>query len=419
MKKFFTIALFFTIGGLYAQTPDSVTIGAGYAGKGYYTLATGFDTVTANTDWDIAIASYALQTVSIRLNAGFGVELYKAAGDTSNWATLDTAGLQGGINWIRCHDSDTSFEPSAFETGATGHPNYGWGNYNSITHDVNGDKLFVIRLAGPTAVYKKVWIKKFNAMGNSIDIRVANLDNSNDNSFTVTRNTGKNYIYVALGSGTALDREPAKDSYDLMFERYETNVGIYYPVTGVKANQGVKVTQADAMLPDDAVTNWYANFYPSATNMTEIGHDWKIQPPPVWTMVDSLSYFIEDLQGDVYQLWFTAFGGSTNGKYVFNVRQVGFVAVEEQGNNLANFMLYPNPTTDFITLSYTINNDFNTATLNIMDLNGKLITSQKLANNQGFNQTTLGLASYNLAPGIYAAQVVVGNAATTQKFIIE
>lgn len=418
MKKFFTMILLGSVMGIQAQTADSVSIGAGYAGKGFYTLSTGYDSVASNTDWDIAIASYALQTVSIRINAGFGAELYKSTGDTTSWATLDTAGLQGGVAWIRCHDSDTSFEPSAFEAGATGHPNYGWGNYNSITHDVIGDKVFVIRLAGMSPVYKKLWIEKFNAMGNSVNIRMANLDNSSDTTITVSRNINKNYLYVALATSTIIDKEPVKTSYDLMFERYEAYVGIYYPVTGVKSNQGVKVTEASAILPDDALTNWYSNYYPSSTNMTEIGHDWKIQPPPVWTMVDSVSYFIEDLQGEVYQLWFTAFGGSSNGKYVFNVRQAGWVSVEEQGNTIANFNVYPNPATDFINVAYTMDNKFSTATLNIIDINGQFITSQKLGNNEGFNQTMIDIAGLNLSSGVYVTQVIIGNSTATQRFII-
>jgi hypothetical protein len=418
MKKFFTIVLLSGLISLNAQTADSVSIGPGYGGIGYYTLATGNDTVTANNDWDIAIASYAMFTVSIRINGGFGTELYKSTGDTTTWSTLDTAGLQGGVNWIRCHDSDTSFEPSAFEEGATGHPNYGWGVYNNITHDVIGDKLFVVRLAGMTAVYKKVWIQKFDAINNDIIIRVADLDNNNDNIITVNRNSSKNYSYVALASGTIMDREPAKTSFDLIFDRYEANVGIFYPVTGVRSNQGVKITEVAGMHPDDAETNWFNMFYPSSTNMTEIGHDWKTPPPPAWTVTDSLSYFVEDLNGDVYQIWFTAFRGSATGTYVFNTRQVGWVSVEEQGNTIANFNVYPNPVADLVNIAYTIDNEFAHATLNIMNINGEVISSQILGNNQGFNLVTLDIANMNLSSGVYVAQVLVGNTAATQKFIV-
>lgn len=423
MKKFFTLVLLSTVISVSAQTADSVTIGTSYAGKGFYTIGTGNDTITTNNDWDIAVASYTLMTVSIRINAGFGAELYRSTGDTTTWTTLDTAGLQGGVNWLRCHDTDTSFEPSAFEAFATGHPNYGWGNYNSITHNVVGDKLFVIRLAGAVAVYKKVWIKSFNAGSNSIDIRVSNLDNTGDNTFNVARNSNKNYSYVALATSMVMDREPLKDSYDLTFEKYETDLGggTYYNVMGVKSNDGVKVTEANNILPADAYNVWYSTYAPASTNMLEIGHDWKTfnMISFQWEIEDSLSYFVEDLQGDVYQIWFTGFGGSGTGKSVFNVRQAGWVSVEEQGNSIANFNIFPNPAADFINVSYTMDNEFNSATLNIVDVTGKFITTQKLGNNLGFNQTVIDLTSMNLSPGVYVAQVLIGNSMATQKFIIK
>lgn len=422
MKKFFTLVFLCTVAAVSAQTADSVTLGASYAGKGYYTIGTGNDTVTVNNDWDIAVASYALMTVSIRINAGFGVELYRSTGDTTAWTTLDTAGLQGGVTWLRCHDSDTSFEPSAFEAYATGHPNYGWGNYNNITHNVIGDKLFVIRLAGTVPVYKKVWIKSFNSMSNSVDIRVSNLDNTSDNSFNIAKNSNKNYSYVALATGMVMDREPLKNSYDLMFEKYETDLGggTYYNVTGVKSNDGVKVTKANNILPADAYNVWYSTYQPSSTNLIEIGSDWKYFDMGTfqWVIEDSVSYFVEDLQGDVYQIWFTGFSGSGTGKSVFNVRQAGWVSVEEQGNSIANFNVYPNPAADFINVAYTMDNEYNSAVLNILDVNGKFISSQKLGNNLGFNQSLIDLTALHLSGGVYVAQVVVGNSAATQKFII-
>lgn len=416
MRRLFTLIACVSFIQLNAQTPDSVILGAAYAGRAYYNIGTMNDTIIPNNDWDIAIASNQLYTVSVRINAGKGVELYKFSGDTTSWATLDTAGLQGGVTWVRCHDSDTSFEPSAFEAGATGHPNYGWGVYNNITHDVVGEKLFVIRLYGGSG-WKKVWIKKFNSVANSMTFRVADLDNNNDNTFTVFKNTNKNYTQVTLSSATILDREPAKGSYDLIFDQYETNVGIYYPVTGVRSNEGVKVTQANDILPDDALTNWYNNYYPSSTNMIEIGHDWKTFAGS-WTIEDSTSYFVEDLQGDVYQIWFTGFVGSSAGKYYFNVRQAGWVSVEDENQTIANFNVYPNPVADVFNVAYTLNNEFDHATLTIMDVNGKLMFNQVLANNQGFNNTLLDAHSMNLSSGIYVARLQVGNSSSALKFIV-
>ncbi len=419
MKRFFTIFLLGTVLSIQAQTPDSVSIGAGYAGKGFYTIGTGFDTVIANNTWDIAIATYGIQTASVRINGGFGVQLFRyEGGDTTAWTSLDTAGMGTSVNWLHCFDSDTSFEPSAFEYPLAAHPDYGWGLYNNITHDVVGSRLFVIKTFGGT--YKKVWIKNQKAIGNTITIRIANLDNSNDVTTVYSKAaTSKNYLYVDLSTATLTDPEPVNTSFDLMFGKYEADLGggMHYLVTGVMSNQDIKVTEANTILPADAYNVWYNSYYPSATNMTEIGYDWKVFTG-VWTIVDSLSYFVEDLQGDVYQIWFTGFGGSSNGKSVFNVRQAGWVSVEENGNSIANFNIYPNPATDFINVAYTIDNEFETATLNIVDMHGQFISSQKLGNNHGFNQTMVNVAGLNLSSGIYVAQIVVGNSSATQRFII-
>ncbi len=421
MRKLFTLGMFVLGMGLHAQTPDSVSIGAGYTGKGFYTLGTGADVVILNNTWDIAIATYGIQTASVRINGGFGVQLFRYdGGDTTAWSSLDTAGLGAGTNWLRCFDSDTSFEPSAFEYPSASHPDYGWGLYNNVTHDVVGKKVFVLKTVG--GAYKKVWIKNQRAIGNTITIRMADLDNNNDTTVTFSKNVAsKNYVYVDVAAAVLTDNEPANTSFDLMFARYEANLGggMYYPVTGVMSNDGIKVAEAGAILPNDAYNNWYNLYFPNSTNMTEIGHDWKIQPPPVWTMVDSLSYFVEDLQGDVYQVWFTAFGGSTNGKYVFNVRQAGWVSVQEENNTIANFSIYPNPASEFINVAYTLDNEFTEATLNIIDLNGKFITSKILSNNQGFNQIMIDLVGLNLSSGLYIAQVGVGNNFASQRFIIK
>lgn len=417
MRRLFTVIACLSFFQLYAQTPDSVTLGAAYAGRAYYSLGTMNDTIIPNNDWDIAVASNQLYTVSVRINAGKGVELYKFSGDTTSWASLDTAGLQGGVTWIRCHDSDTSFEPSAFEAGATGHPNYGWGVYNSITHDVVGEKLFVIRLYGGSG-WKKVWIKNFNSVANSMTFRTADLDNNNDTTFTVFKNTNKNYTQVTLSTSNILDREPAKGSYDLIFDQYEANVGTYYPVAGVRSNEGVKVTQANDIIPSDAYSIWYSTYYPAATNMTEIGHDWKTFAGS-WTIEDSTSYFVEDLQGDIYQVWFTGFVGSGMGKYVFNVRQAGWVSVENENNTIANFNVYPNPVADAFNVAYTIDNEFNTATFTLMDIHGKIIYTELLGNNFGFNTLMLDAKTMHLTSGIYIAKLQIGNASSTLKFIVQ
>lgn len=418
MKKTVTLLSLLTTIAVSAQTLDSVYLGASYVDKVFYSMSNGEQGTISNDDWDLAIAVYSNQTASVRVNGGFGAVLYQYdGGDTTAWSTLDTTGLTGNTTWKRCADSDTSYEPSAFETYATGHPNYGWGLYNTVTHDVNGLKLFVMKTA--TGGFKKIWIKNQKAIGNTMTIRVASLDNSNDTTYTFSKTaSSKNYKYLNLSTHVLTDNEVGNDTYDLIFAKYEAvlSPGVYYPVTGVLINRNVKVAELRNTDVDDALTTPYT----LGENMSEIGSDWKEFNMSTfqWELEDSLSYFVEDLSGDVWQMWFTKFGGSSTGKVVFNKRQVGWASVEDNQSVIGNFNVYPNPTSDYLFMSYTIHNNYDHASVGLFDLSGKSLFTTILANNQGFNTTMIDLKSMGLPSGVYVVRMQIGNSETTQKLVV-
>jgi hypothetical protein len=234
--------------------------------------------------------------------------------------------------------------------------------------------------------------------------------------------TNKSFIYYSFVNDSTYDLEPAIDSYDLIFTKHAGDYlmnDMFVPnqaVTGVEINHGVAVAEADNILPDNAM---YTN-YTLTDDLQGIGARWKqLNMSFQWVVEDSLSYFIQDVDSNIWQIRFTGFVGSSAGKYKFQKRQVGWASVENESGKLANFNVFPNPTSDFINLAYTINQDFDQATLSILDINGKAVITQALANEPGFNQTMLDLTSFNLAPGVYIARVQVGDYAGTQKFIIE
>ena len=126
----------------------------------------------------------------------------------------------------------------------------GWGNYSFITHYVTADSLFVVKL--PSGSYKKLWIDRL-ASG-VYYFTYADLDGSNEVSETVTKSdfTNKNFAYYSIDSQTELDREPANDSWDLLFTKYTTmlNYGgaqMPYGVTGVLSNAGVEVNKVSGI----------------------------------------------------------------------------------------------------------------------------------------------------------------------------
>lgn len=418
MKKVLTLLLLSGYVAVNAQTADSVSMGASYANKVFYSFSGSTVGAMANNNWDLAIAVYSVQTASVRVNGGFGAVLYQYdGGDTTVWATLDTTGLTAGTNWKRCVDSDTSYEPSAFEYFATGHPDYGWGTYNSVTHDVNGHKLFVMTTS--SGAYKKVWIKNQKAVGNNMTIRVANLDNSNDTTITFSKTaSSKNYIYLNLSTSVITDSEISNSTYDIIFTKYEATLapGVYYPVTGVLLNRNVKAAELRNTDIDDALSTPYS----LGENMSEIGSDWKEFNMNTfqYDIVDSLSYFVEDLQGDVWQLWFTGFQGSSTGKIWFNKRQVGWASVEDNNQVVGNFNVYPNPVADYVNVTYTMNNAYTEGTVSMYDLSGKNVYQKNIGNNFGFNNHVIDVRSLGLTPGVYMLRMQIGNNQSVQKLII-
>ena len=414
MKKIFTLMIALMPSLMNAQIPDSVIIGAQYANTAFYSMQNGVVGTMPNNNWDIAIATYSIQIASVKINGAKGVRLWKyTAGDTTAWNNLDTAGIASSTGWTECFDNDTTMLFSAFESGMTGHPNYGWGIYNSVTHDVNGISLFVIK--GMDNVYRKIWIKNQKAIGNNMTIRRAHLDNSNDTTVTFSKDYNtKNYIYMSLSAMAVLDQEPVSNTYDLIFDQYTAFInppGIRYPVAGVRLNRNIFAAQASGIHPNDAV---FTN-YLFVNNMTVIGHDWKIQPPPVWIIIDSLSYFVEDQSNNIWQMWFTAFSGGGAGKYVFNKRQVGVASIDAVSSSTV--LVYPNPAQDQIQIRYTANRD---AQMSLLDLTGKTIMSRILPSTQGIeNNFSLDLYSHQISSGIYILQLELDGKMNTQKLIIQ
>jgi len=136
---------------------ETITMNAGYANDIYYNLTSGVVSTVPRTNWDIAFQTPS-RTSTIIINGGAGIKLFTYPyGDVSSWSSVDISGID---TWKPMNNSDTTWSLGAFERNALGHPDYGWGIYNMLTHDVTGDSLFIIQLADQS--YRKLWIKKKN-----------------------------------------------------------------------------------------------------------------------------------------------------------------------------------------------------------------------------------------------------------------
>ena len=258
---------------------DSISMGAGYANDVYYSLENGTIGTASRSGWDIAFSTDPMSS-TVMINEGYGVKLYTYPhGDRDAWETMDTTGMSA---WPAMYNADTSWLNGAFDRNATGHPDYGWGGYNSQNHDVIGDSLFVIRLNDGTL--KKVFIEKRAAMSNSFAIKYGDLDGAGETKeINCNSYASRNFIYLSLTRGEILDNEPDSETWDIVFTKYHDE-SIPYIVTGVLSNMDVEcaeVSNMDTDLADPATAEF-------SSDISVIGSDWKTFD------MGSMTYLVEE-----------------------------------------------------------------------------------------------------------------------------
>jgi hypothetical protein len=342
MKKQLLIAFCATNVLLNAQTTETVSVGASYANDVYYSFGSGVVKTETRSNWHIAFTTKIVDA-SILINEGLGVELYLASTNMNDWATIDTAGL----TLTPMHNSPATWTEGAFNANETGHPDYGWGTYNNITHNVVGKSIYILKM--PDASLRKIAIDAMNTNGN-FELRIANLDGTNQQNkvFNKMAYNTKNFFYWDLVNDVLVDREPIKTSWDILFTRYMEEVipGAYYPVTGVMMNVGVNAAKASGV--DTNTVDW--NNYPLTDSITQIGSNWKSfdNNAFMWVLDDSAAYFVQSLDGNLYKIVFKGFGGSANGNITFTQTMVSAMDLAEL--NALNVSIFPNPASDILIL---------------------------------------------------------------------
>lgn len=397
----------------YAQTViDTVSLGTGYANQKWYSLQNDEQGSSAKNNWDIAFGTGG-QGSTIMINSVTGTMLWGyPKADTAGWNTLDTTGLS---TWPKRYNSDTSWAYGALSMPRNpgNSSDLGWGIYSTITHYVTGDSLFVIKLANNA--YKKLWIKILQS--GTYTFRYANLDNTSDTTVQLAKATytGKNFGYYSLQNNAALDREPLSANWDMVFTQYTAFIPQPYTVAGVLSNGGATVAKAYPV--DTGNVSWTS--YTLTTPINGIGYNWKSFSGSVWTIEDSLVYFVKTKTGNIWKLIFTGFGGSSNGNYIFSKKMMSATGIDDlNGESLGTLALYPNPSSgENTTIIYSIDKTVSSAVLNIYDLSGRIVQTERLNNNPGFYQQQL--SNQNLTAGMYLVSIDLDGSRIQQKLIVK
>ncbi len=386
----------------WAQVTDTASMGAGYMYQTYYSMANGTVLQQTRDSWDLQFVANIF-SASVRVNSAAGAQLYEPLNsDTTNWSTLDTSGMQP------VYDRDTSWEESAFNANATGHPDYGWGYYTG-SGNLTGKKIFVIKLVDGS--FRKIWIRGL-AFGDTYTIEVANLDGSNDTTFQVKKTdyTGKSFFYYDLRGMQVLDLDPPAENWDLVFTKYSAQVapGMYYPVTGVLSNAEVEVAEARGV--DINAVDY--TMYPFQTDISAIGYDWKSfnMNNFQYEVEDSLVFWVRGRDSGIYRLVFTAFGGSADGNFVFTKQFVAQTGLEDIQTPVVATDLYPNPARGQFTLMLDLNQPMANTRAGLLDMIGRIVKTWQTGNLPSGLQS-LRFSLPDLAPGMYLLQF--GNDAFT------
>ncbi len=401
---------------LFSQcaTSDSTNMGPGYVNDVFYSFQNGTVKTVPNNNWHMAFSVQGSQFpihpetgVSIRVNSVKGNVLVKLNGASpANWRKIDTTGLYalperldsfktwdiGGFN------KDYNYNKAPF--------NFIWGAYNNTTHNVEGTNVYVLynKTAG---VYKKVFIKAlvYDTLWNVI---ISNIDNSDSTNLIFSKGSFPNrlFVYYDAVNKQLNDREPARNTWDLVWTRYKDvvtqfNVTGAYPLTGVLVNKSDTVAKNMGKKCNEVwLTSVTAPFIKSTDN---IGWDWKIAPqgPGPFGIVDTFVFFVKNSPTKYYKLSFNKFGGSATGKTYFSVNQVS-ASINKIDLNTTN--IYPNPTSGLL----KINSEETILNIELIDVTGS-------KSNLIMNNNTIDIS--NLSSGIYMLNIQTKSGVYSHKLV--
>jgi hypothetical protein len=223
-------------------------------------------------------------------------------------AQVDTSGISG---WEPMYNSMASWEEGAFGAYAPGHPDYGWGIYNMITHALLGDSLFVIKL--PDESYKRMWIVQRDAVS-VYTILYSDLDGSNEQEvmIDVKEYADKHFVYYNLRGDSIVDEQPLAADWDLMLTKF-THTGLDYTVTGFLSNDGVTVSVFNAADSATAADATLADTTEFTDSISAIGNSWYKLVGMSIVPLDTIAYFVKTDSGDIYKMQVTFFESGFSG----------------------------------------------------------------------------------------------------------
>lgn len=314
-----------TLNGI-AVTED----GASAANSVYVDFSADKQTPVLRSSWDLGFYSGAEFRVIINNSTSAGAKVIQTANSLTAVGEADTVGLVLGFNQMSPKAEDFNFyDPINGSISSTVIP--------AVSATASDNKVIILNRGTGGGIAARAWVKLLvtrNATGGYTVQYGTIKQTSGFKSVDVAKDADFNFKFVSLTSGTTVNVEPAKASWDIVwgYSVYETNFGQMVPYNfsdliflnklgGVTAAQISTDTKSYAAYAEADVAS--TNFL---SNRDEIGSKWRITSPAASAGVNSkVFYVIKDGAGNVYKLKFNSFHANdagTRGKPVLEYKLV-------------------------------------------------------------------------------------------------
>lgn len=286
----------------------SIELTNDYRYQVYFDLGTG-DVISTNLKktWDLGFDCSKEGTRIILNSSNFMVAA--SAGPVDFYSPIDTV----GFTW-RFDASSGNLDSTAFGD---------WISYSEPDSVIiYSDNLYIIDRgydeAGNLRGLRKIIFQEVT--DTSFTFRFAEMDGSNENTFTVIKDPTVNYICFSFDEGgKQLSLEPPKENWDLIFTQYTTllytDTGEPYPylLTGVLNNPSGVAAAQDTAYDFASIDLTLASSMVFTGALDEIGYDWKDVVGDVssgsvtYVIKEGLNYVVKDADGFYYKLRFISF----------------------------------------------------------------------------------------------------------------
>lgn len=431
MKKsiFLSLSILLSFVSINAQvTTDTVSMSPGYANQVFFDFNTMQETESPLNNWHIAHTTVTRDNC-IRFNHGAGVFVYLYPyGDNSSYANFDTTGWE---SWTQPYNDIHTHEKGAInqQYDAGNMWDFSWGVYNSSTHKVEGDSLYlvVVNSGGTQTLFKFMPISQ-EANGDLVfKYEPINENSASESSISQSAANGGTYKYFNLATGNQVQVEPANAEWQLSFTRYYAPtlyMGQYVPylTMGIESKRGIRTAKYSDLAWSDLIANgeYYINDALDSNviasgagfqnDLTGIGSDWKSFNGQSFVCLDSQVFIVEvtnSTGADYYALRMIEFGGMTNGNTVLQYSKIG-AQNNVKTNNALTFNLYPNPSTDFVNINLNSNEKTEVVVLDAM---GRIVY------NATYSTSNITVNTENFTPGQYWVKVIQDQSSSNATFI--